>query len=114
MKSRYYVLVDGEPVGCDDVLAWGKFFANRDISKIGYTEIGGIAISTVFLGVDHSYGGGEPLLFETMVFGGEYSEYQERYSTKKQAIEGHEKTVRMVFGRKVLFEKLKHINYETT
>lgn len=57
----------------------------------------GIRVSTVFLGLDHSFMSKTPLLFETMIFGGDESEeYQERYSTWKQAEEGHQKAVDMV------------------
>jgi hypothetical protein len=46
----------------------------------------------VFLGIDHQLSpSGPPLLFETMVFGGEHDSYQERYSTRKQAVQGHKR-----------------------
>lgn len=64
------------------------------------TEIGISQISTVFLSMDHSLGGiigdGRPVLFETMVFGGEHDGYQERYHTHDQAEEGHKRIVDMV------------------
>src|SRR5262245_14898324 len=50
-----------------------------------------ILISTVFLGLDHQWMDGPPLLFETMVFNGPCNEFQERYSTWKEAEEGHKK-----------------------
>ena len=37
-----------------------------------------------------------PVLFETMVFGGEYDDYQERYHTYDEAEEGHKRIVEMV------------------
>ena len=46
-------------------------------------------VSTVFLGLDHAFDGGTPLLFETMIFGGEHDEYQERYATWDEAEAGH-------------------------
>ena len=50
-----------------------------------------IMVSTVWLGLDHQYGGGPPLIFETMIFGlgGEWQDWTARYSTELQAIEGH-------------------------
>lgn len=46
----------------------------------------------VFLGLDHSFDDGPPLIFETMVFPSE-SDYAdldcERYSTPAQAVAGH-------------------------
>jgi hypothetical protein len=57
---------------------------------------GGI-VSTVYLGVDHSFGNGPPLLYETMVFGcGKHDKYQRRYSTQEEALAGHWETVAMV------------------
>jgi len=53
-------------------------------------------ISTVFLSLDHSWIPGPPILFETMIFGGEYDGYQDRYSTWDEAEEGHRKVVNLV------------------
>jgi len=76
------------------------------------TEIGQSRISTVFLSMDHSLAGligdGTPILFETMVFGGEYDEYQERYYTYDEAEEGHKRIVEMV--DKVAIEREKKLN----
>ena len=51
--------------------------------------IGQVRVSTVFLGLNHAFGDGPPLWFETMVFGGELDQEQERYSTIEQARLGH-------------------------
>jgi len=37
-----------------------------------------------------------PDLFETMIFGGEYDNYQKRYKTYEEALEGHENTLKMI------------------
>lgn len=42
---------------------------------------------------DHRFGSGPPLVFETMIFGGEYDECQWRYSTKLEAEQGHARVV---------------------
>lgn len=55
----------------------------------------GIKVSTVFLGLDHNYEDGPPILFETMIFGGKHDEYQERYSTWDEAVEGHARAVKL-------------------
>lgn len=69
-------------------------------TRLFSTEIGQSRISTVFLSMDHGLAGligdGSPVLFETMVFGGEYDDYQERYHTYDQAEEGHKRIVEMV------------------
>lgn len=65
-----------------------------------------IHISTVWLGIDHNplrLQGDLPLLFETMCFDGNYLKgiYMKRYSTWKEAEEGHKKAVEWVKnGRK--------------
>lgn len=56
-----------------------------------------IHISTVFLGLNHQYGEGKPLLFETMVFGlNDGDDMQDRYSTWNEAVDGHLRTIGLV------------------
>jgi hypothetical protein len=86
--NRNYILVGKEPKQIEDILEWARQFetSNRIVEQ---TQIGDVLISTVFRGIDHSFGGGEPLLFETMIFGGAEDGYQERYSTWDEAVKGH-------------------------
>ena len=51
-------------------------------------------VSTVFLGIDHNWGDGPPVLYETMVFGGPLDEEQVRYCTRAEAAAGHDEIVR--------------------
>jgi hypothetical protein len=46
-------------------------------------------VSTVFLCVDHQWGDGDPVLFETMVFGGPLDGWQWRYCYHGEAMTGH-------------------------
>jgi len=56
-------------------------------------------VSTVFLGFDHGYGETEsPLLFETMVFDGDFDGYQMRYSTYEDAMKGHQEIVQKILN----------------
>jgi hypothetical protein len=55
-----------------------------------------VFVSTVFLALDHSFESNIPVLFETMIFGGKYDQYQDRYSTWDEAIQGHEIAVNLV------------------
>jgi hypothetical protein len=58
-----------------------------------------VAISTIFIGINHNFSplaAGDPILFETMVFGGEHDTYTRRYHTWQEAVEGHNETVAMV------------------
>jgi len=93
--SGLYILNGKEPVMVNDVIEWAKGFEiNNRIVKQDY--IGEIFVSTVFLGIDHSYGDEPPLLFETMIFGGVPDQYQERYSTWDEAEEGHKRAIKFV------------------
>jgi hypothetical protein len=49
-----------------------------------------IQVSTVFLGLNHNFGNGPPMLFETMIFGGRFDQEQWRYSTWEEAEKGHQ------------------------
>jgi hypothetical protein len=58
--------------------------------------VGKTKISTVFFAVDDGSGGGRPLLFETMIFGGPLDFHRQRYSTWEEAEEGHKAMVAKV------------------
>jgi hypothetical protein len=55
-----------------------------------------VRVLTIFLGLDYQFGDGPPLLFETMIFGGEHNEDQWRYSTWDEAEAGHDAAVAKV------------------
>jgi len=89
--SNKYILVNRKPVAVHDLHAWAKAFekgADRVVKR--ETVAPGVDVSTVFLGLDHSFGiGGPPLVFETMVFGGVNDQDMDRYSTWEEAEAGH-------------------------
>ena len=95
-----YILCDGLPVQCHDVIEWGAWMeTNRGTQRIvARTTAGDVTVSTVFLGLDHGFsfvrgGDGPPIVWETMIFGGLLDQYQDRYATREQAIEGHARAV---------------------
>ena len=53
-----------------------------------------VSVSTVFIGIGF---GDNPLLFETMIFGGRYNHYQRRYYTYEEAEQGHLEALDLVF-----------------
>lgn len=71
------------------------------MNKKTYVEIASVVVSTVDLPIDHAWGDGPSLWYETMVFpstpeGGisDYMElYCERYTTEEEALIGHENVV---------------------
>lgn len=90
-----YVLDGHEAKPATDLLTWSAWFetADRTVAK---SEVGESEISTVFIGIDHNFSGGPPLLFETMVFGGPLDGEQDRYSTWDEAEAGHAAMVKRV------------------
>jgi hypothetical protein len=96
--KEYILNEQGEPIIEPDLMKWAQWFktADRHVAK---EILGDVRISTVFLGLDHSFTGGDPILWETMVFGGEFDGEQNRCSgTRKDAQEMHKKMVATVLG----------------
>ena len=84
-----FILAGKTVVPCHDLLTWGKWVQTAD-RNVARDFIGATRISTVFLGLDHNYeDDGEPLIFETMVFGGPLDGEMVRYSTWEAAEKGH-------------------------
>lgn len=79
------------------VLEWSKQHSElyrTNKLHVGHIDIDAYTVSTVWLGVDHSFSfSNKPILFETMVLG---ADYQDRYSTWEEAEEGHKKAVQWV------------------
>ncbi len=93
MENKHYILRKNHKVKEVDMMVWAKFIENPADRIVKQENIGKIRISTVFLGLDHNFGEGEPLLFETMIFGGKHDQYQDRCSTWEQAVEMHKKAL---------------------
>jgi hypothetical protein len=79
-----FKLVDRMPQRCG-FWEWAIWFENAANRHVGLTEIGCLRISTVFLGIDHNWGHGDPLLFETMIFQDDSDLYTDRCSTWEAA-----------------------------
>jgi len=96
----------GQPIA--DTLEWAKLIEDLNYKIVKQEYIGDYWISTVWLGLDHSFGHGAPLIFETMVFSKEETEEvrilnrvrkfrkefdQVRYTTEQEALAGHHELV---------------------
>ena len=91
-----YILKRHKPVHCTDLQEWANWYEHSD-RRLFKTMVGQIMVSTVFLCMDHRFDGeGLPVLFETMVFGGELDMEMDRYCTWQDAKLGHERIVRLV------------------
>lgn len=97
-NREYRILVDGELVPAD-LITWARWFEDGNNRRVAETFVGDVRISTVVLGADHSFGFAvKPLWFETMIFGGDHDQYQDRYETLEEAMQGHEKAVAVAKG----------------
>ena len=97
--SEWYILdEDNKPVISKVLSAAGWLEKNPDRRKVALDKMpGDVRVSTVFLGLDHGFLASEdPILFETMIFGGPEDGYQERYKTWKEAEEGHKRALELV------------------
>ena len=95
-----YILKGKRPVKEPDLLRWAAWMEVPDNRRVAFSEQHGVTVSTVFLGVDHQFGKGPPVLFETMAFFEAKSwEIQERCSTWEQAEEQHERVCVAAFGK---------------
>ena len=69
---------------------------NPERKAVKQEHIDDIFISTVFLGLDHAWDSDIPVLWETMIFGGEHDQYQERYTSYEDALKGHQTALNLV------------------
>lgn len=79
-----------------DMMEWGKLLENKGYKIVKQKTLSdGKRVSTIWLGLDHSFDGGKPLIFETMLLSkGDDNGDMERYSTEEEAIKGHKKMVK--------------------
>lgn len=110
-RPLYYILDENHlALPVFDVLEWAKWFegANRHVAD---EMVGEYRVSTVFLAIDHSYGGGDPVLFETMVFHERESfDEMDRYHTWAEALAGH---ARIKAGVEAMLAQAKEVTRDT-
>jgi hypothetical protein len=121
--GQYILDDDGNPQPEPDSLKWAMWFedGNRIVQQ---DHIGDAFVSTVFLGLDHRYGGdGPPILWETMVFQGtrtvkfpdgkirtfKEEQYQRRYTSRKDALRGHKRAVKFVMAKQKDLQELERM-----
>lgn len=97
-----YILEGHEPVHVTDAKAWSwwmeQCYKDENKRRVALNSDGVISVSTVFLGIDHSLFGTKPLLFETMIFGGERDQEMFRYSTWDEAEANHKVVCESIWG----------------
>jgi hypothetical protein len=78
---RLYILDENkDPILENDLTKWERWMVAEGYRRVACDKVNDVEISTVFLGLDHNYGSGPPVLWETMVFGGELDQEQTRCS----------------------------------
>ena len=97
-RMTCYILKDKTPVLEPDDQEWARWFVRADRIVAKTMLPGKIEVSTMFLGMDHGFDSREPLLFETMIFGGPHDGYQHRHPRWKEAEIGHEYAVKIAKG----------------
>lgn len=96
--ADYYVDDGGGMRPAGGLHDWALWFEDVVARRLAHTTVGTGGVSTVGLGLDHGYGRGRPILYESAVFTAgadgrlEY-EPEERYSTRKEARDGHARLV---------------------
>ena len=100
MSDRWILNENGDLEPCGSLHEWAEWFENSgDKRRIAQDLLpGDVRVSTVFLALDHSFGGATPILFETMIFGGAHDQFQERYTMRADAVAGHAKAVALARG----------------
>lgn len=105
MSADYYRR-DGTPY---DMMDWARDFENMVLRRVAEDNLpNGVRVSTVWLGLNHNYfKKGRPLIFETMVFAGSWTDLDcWRYSTEEEALRGHKTLVKKWKTRKTADEIL--------
>ena len=94
----WYILDENnKPVKATSIMEAADWMEkNPERKAVKQEHIGDIFISTVFLGLDHAWDSDVPVLWETMIFGGEHDQYQDRYTSVEDALEGHQTALTLI------------------
>lgn len=81
---------------------WEMLMEDRLGRRVAADTVGDYWVSTVWLGIDHGFGDGPPVLWETMIFAKGQGDplnldcWEQRYTSRKDAVEGHAKVVQQL------------------
>lgn len=97
--GKYILDDDGKAIPCESLQEWGEWMESEDRTVAWHFQENAngqpLTVSTVFLGLDHQWIGGPPLLWETMIFGGDEDDdgSQWRYASRDEALANHNMVV---------------------
>jgi hypothetical protein len=104
LSTRQYILdANNEPRNEPDRFKWAEWLGNDPRRILQQDSLSnGVFVSTVFTGLDPRAlfpladdQRAPRLLWETVIFGGPQDEYCKRYSSKEEALAGHQHAVRL-------------------
>ena len=84
---------EGKAIGVAEMV---RLCRDHDYRVVARDFVDKVEVCTVWLGFDHSFRGREPVLFETVVFGGRMDQYHRRYTSEAAAQEGHARVLASV------------------
>jgi hypothetical protein len=108
--GQYILDEDGNPRREKNFLKWALWLGNHDRKvKKDFICVDGeaVEVSTIYLGLDQRNPfnhPSKPLLWETMIFGGERGGYCDRYASRADALAGH--AVALALAKGETLEKL--------
>lgn len=89
MKRSLHFNRDAEPIDMDE---WSRLHQDYGYIVVNKTQVRDCEVSTVWIGLDYGLPmrpEDPPIIFETMIFGGRHHQFQVRYRTEFEAMEGH-------------------------
>jgi len=96
IDNHFYKLVNQEPVPCS-LEEYAKNMQVESNRIIKQTEIKELLVSTIFTGIDYSFGSAEKKLFETIIFGLDEEIHPKwQNATWNSAIEKHHELIQMI------------------
>ena len=110
IDNHFYKLVNQEPVKCslEEYAKSMQIESNRIIKQ---TQIKDLFVSTIFTGIDYSFGLAEKKLFETIIFGLDDEIHPKwQYATWDDAIEKHHELIKMIENEDISLIKQKILN----
>lgn len=104
MWRNYIRHPDGRIEVCDDLIEFAKWYGEDENRRIALDAVPygpgdkeAVLVSTIFLGMDHNFGGkGAPVLFETLAQCPDGTDFANRYRTEEEARTGHERILQQV------------------
>jgi hypothetical protein len=111
--NPHWILIGQTPV-LADLMTWARWFNDPSNRRVALTQLPWCRVSTMFLGIDHAFFGGPPLLFESMTFwDGEGGYEQERCSTWMEAEAMHARMVRDASAFRAVVSSLARVARDT-